>query len=78
MKSRKNPPSRADYLGQAIGGIAGAVGGAAAGTTGGYLTIALGGIAGAIGGWWIGRAIAEALEDRRHRARAAKNADPAL
>jgi uncharacterized protein YcfJ len=73
MKSRKNPPGRADYLGQAAGGILGAVAGAALGTTGGAPGVALGGMAGAIGGWWIGRAIAEALESRRRRASGAQD-----
>jgi|SRR5688572_1584816 phage tail tape-measure protein len=58
-----NPPSVADHVGQAAGGITGTVAGAALGTTAGPLGTLLGGIAGAISGWWSGRAIAEAAED---------------
>lgn len=58
-----NPPSPADHVGQAAGGITGAIAGAAIGLTAGPIGTLLGGIAGAIGGWWSGRAIAEAAED---------------
>lgn len=58
-----NPPSTADRIGQAAGGITGVVAGAAIGATAGPVGMLLGGIAGAIGGWWSGRAIAEAAED---------------
>ena len=62
-----NRPSTADHIGQAAGGITGAVAGAAIGSTAGPAGIVLGGIAGAIGGWWSGRAIAEAAEDIAER-----------
>lgn len=63
MRDDINPPSTADRIGQAAGGITGVVAGAAIGATAGPAGILLGGIAGAIGGWWSGRAIAEAAED---------------
>jgi predicted lipid-binding transport protein (Tim44 family) len=63
MKGETNPPSTADHVGQAAGGLGGMFAGAAIGTTAGPLGTLLGGIAGAIGGWWTGRAIAEAAED---------------
>src|SRR5204862_7769662 len=63
MEEKGNVPSTADHIGQAAGGITGAVAGAAIGVTAGPLGILLGGIAGAIGGWWTGRALAEAAED---------------
>lgn len=63
MTDQPNPPSPADHIGQAAGGITGVVAGAAIGATAGPIGVLLGGIAGAIGGWWSGRAIAEAAED---------------
>lgn len=63
MHDDSNPPSTADRIGQAAGGITGVVAGAAIGATAGPAGVLLGGIAGAIGGWWSGRAIAEAAED---------------
>lgn len=63
MTDHPNPPSTADHIGQAAGGITGVVAGAAIGATAGPVGVLLGGIAGAIGGWWSGRAIAEAAED---------------
>lgn len=63
MTDSPNPPSAADHIGQAAGGITGVVAGAAIGATAGPVGVLLGGIAGAIGGWWSGRAIAEAAED---------------
>ena len=63
MLDNDNPPSPADHIGQAAGGITGVVAGAAIGATAGPVGVLLGGIAGAIGGWWSGRAIAEAAED---------------
>jgi hypothetical protein len=63
MTDNPTPPSPADHIGQAAGGITGVVAGAAIGATAGPVGVLLGGIAGAIGGWWSGRAIAEAAED---------------
>ena len=63
MNDSPKPPSTADHIGQAAGGITGVVAGAAIGATAGPVGVLLGGIAGAIGGWWSGRAIAEAAED---------------
>lgn len=63
MSDDKNPPSTADHVGQAAGGITGVLAGLAIGSTAGPIGTLLGGVAGAIGGWWSGRAIAEAAED---------------
>ncbi|MGH7678018.1 MAG: hypothetical protein ACRENU_06095 [Gemmatimonadaceae bacterium] len=60
---KDNPPSMADQVGQAAGGITGVIAGAAIGATAGPIGSLLGGLAGAIGGWWSGRAIVEAAED---------------
>jgi hypothetical protein len=53
-------PSVADQVGEGIGGIGGAMAGAAIGTVAGPVGTLIGGIAGALGGWWTGRAVAEA------------------
>jgi hypothetical protein len=63
MSDEKHPPSTADHVGQAAGGITGVLAGATIGSTAGPIGTLLGGIAGAIGGWWSGRALSEAAED---------------
>lgn len=63
MTDTKHEPSTADHVGEAAGGLTGAVAGAAIGSSAGPVGVLLGGIAGAIGGWWSGRALAEAAED---------------
>jgi hypothetical protein len=60
---KRNPPSAADHVGAAAGGITGVLAGVAIGATAGPIGSLLGGLAGAIGGWWSGRALAEAAED---------------
>ena len=53
-------PSHIDEAGEAVGGIGGALAGAAIGSTIGPVGTVIGGIAGAVGGWWSGRAVTEA------------------
>ncbi|MEO8561948.1 MAG: hypothetical protein ABI601_07735 [bacterium] len=53
-------PSIADEVGEGVGGIGGALAGAAVGSMAGPVGTLIGGIAGAMGGWWTGRAITEA------------------
>ena len=53
-------PSVADEIGEGVGGIGGALAGAAVGSIAGPVGTLIGGIAGAMGGWWTGRAITEA------------------
>jgi hypothetical protein len=53
-------PSVADEVGEGVGGIGGALAGAAVGSLAGPVGTLIGGIAGAMGGWWTGRAITEA------------------
>lgn len=73
----------ANKIGEAAGGLSGALTGAAIGSIGGPVGMLIGGIAGAVGGWWAGRAIAVAAtnfgeeEDRRYRARHAREGDRA-
>src|SRR5438874_4102157 len=62
LGSHTGPPSTADEIGEAAGGISGALLGAGIGTAAGPLGTFIGGIAGALGGWWAGRAVAEAAE----------------
>jgi hypothetical protein len=62
LGSHDGPPSTADEIGEAAGGISGALFGAGIGTAAGPVGLLLGGIAGALGGWWAGRAVAEAAE----------------
>jgi hypothetical protein len=62
LGSHDGPPSTADEIAQAAGGISGALSGAGIGTAAGPVGTLLGGIAGALGGWWAGRAVAEAAE----------------
>jgi len=53
-------PSVADEVGEGVGGIGGALAGAAIGSMAGPVGTLISGIAGAMGGWWTGRAITEA------------------
>jgi hypothetical protein len=62
LGSHDGPPSTADEIGEAAGGISGTVLGAGIGAAAGPLGALLGGIAGALGGWWAGRAVTEAAE----------------
>src|SRR5207253_7199082 len=55
-----SPPSHADELAEATGGISGVLAGAGIGSAAGPVGTLIGGIAGAIGGWWAGRAVTEA------------------
>jgi hypothetical protein len=56
-------PSVADEIGEGVGGIGGALAGAAVGSLAGPVGTLIGGIAGAMGGWWTGRAITEATSN---------------
>lgn len=62
LGSHVGPPSTADEIGEAAGGISGTLLGAGIGAAAGPLGALLGGIAGALGGWWAGRAVSEAAE----------------
>jgi hypothetical protein len=62
LGSHIGPPSTADEIGEAAGGISGTLLGAGIGAAAGPIGALLGGIAGALGGWWAGRAVAEAAE----------------
>ena len=62
LGSHAGPPSTADEIGEAAGGISGTLLGAGVGATAGPVGALLGGIAGALGGWWAGRAVSEAAE----------------
>jgi hypothetical protein len=62
LGGHKGPPSTADEIGEAAGGISGTLLGASIGAPVGPLGALLGGIAGALGGWWAGRAVTEAAE----------------
>jgi hypothetical protein len=62
LGAHDSPPSTADEIGEAAGGISGVLAGAAIGSVGGPVGTLIGGIAGALGGWWSGRAISEAAE----------------
>jgi len=59
-------PSVADEVGEGVGGIGGALAGAAVGSLAGPVGTLIGGIAGAMGGWWTGRAITEAASSVTH------------
>ncbi|MDB4882704.1 MAG: hypothetical protein JWL95_1470 [Gemmatimonadetes bacterium] len=59
-------PSVADEVGEGVGGIGGALAGAAIGSVAGPVGTLIGGIAGAMGGWWTGRAITEATGKLTH------------
>ncbi len=62
LGSHHGPPSTADEIGEAAGGISGTLLGAGIGAATGPVGALLGGIAGALGGWWAGRAVSEAAE----------------
>jgi hypothetical protein len=62
LGSHDTPPSTADEIGEAAGGISGTLLGAGLGAAAGPVGALLGGIAGAVGGWWAGRAVTEAAE----------------
>jgi hypothetical protein len=62
LGSHHGPPSTADEIGEAAGGISGTMLGAGVGAAAGPIGALLGGIAGALGGWWAGRAVSEAAE----------------
>lgn len=62
LGAHKGPPSTADEIGEAAGGISGTLLGAGIGAPAGPLGALIGGIAGALGGWWAGRAVTEAAE----------------
>jgi hypothetical protein len=62
LGSHDTPPSTADQIGEAAGGISGTLLGAGVGSAAGPLGTLVGGIAGALGGWWAGRAVTEAAE----------------
>ena len=62
LGAHNGPPSTADEIGEAAGGISGTLLGASIGAPAGPLGALLGGIAGALGGWWAGRAVTEAAE----------------
>lgn len=62
LGSHTGPPSTADEIGEAAGGISGTLLGAGIGATAGPVGVLIGGIAGALGGWWAGRAVTEAAE----------------
>lgn len=62
LGSHVGPPSTADEIGEAAGGISGTMLGAGIGSAAGPVGALLGGIAGALGGWWAGRAVSEAAE----------------
>ena len=62
LGAHNGPPSTADEIGEAAGGISGTLLGAGVGAAAGPLGALLGGIAGALGGWWAGRAVTEAAE----------------
>src|SRR4051812_9776009 len=61
-----SPPSHADELAEATGGISGVLAGAGIGSAAGPIGTLIGGIAGAIGGWWAGRAVSEAASTLTH------------
>jgi hypothetical protein len=62
LGSHKGPPSTADEIGEAAGGVSGTLLGAGIGAAAGPVGALIGGIAGALGGWWTGRAVTEAAE----------------
>lgn len=62
LGAHKGPPSTADEIGEAAGGISGTMLGASIGSAAGPVGTLIGGIAGALGGWWAGRAVTEAAE----------------
>jgi hypothetical protein len=62
LGSHEGPPSTADEVGEAAGGISGTLLGAGIGAAAGPAGALIGGIAGALGGWWAGRAVSEAPE----------------
>lgn len=62
LGAHDSPPSTADQIGEAAGGISGTLLGASVGMAAGPVGALLGGIAGALGGWWAGRAVTEAAE----------------
>jgi hypothetical protein len=62
LGSHHGPPSTADEIGEAAGGVSGTLLGAGVGAAAGPVGALLGGIAGALGGWWAGRAVSEAAE----------------
>lgn len=62
LGAHKTPPSPADEIGEAAGGVSGTLLGASAGTPAGPFGTLIGGIVGAITGWWAGRAVTEAAE----------------
>lgn len=62
LGSHHGPPSTADEIGEAAGGVSGVMLGAGIGAAAGPGGVVLGGILGALGGWWAGRAVSEAAE----------------
>ncbi|HEY6219016.1 MAG TPA: hypothetical protein VIV65_03095 [Gemmatimonadaceae bacterium] len=62
LGAHDSTPSTADEIGEAAGGISGALLGAGMGAAAGPAGMLLAGIAGALGGWWAGRAVSEAAE----------------
>lgn len=62
LGAHKGPPSTADEIGEAAGGISGTLLGASVGAAAGPVGALIGGVAGALGGWWAGRAVTEAAE----------------
>src|ERR1051325_1489852 len=62
LGGHESSPSTADEIGEAAGGISGALLGASAGAAGGPAAMIIAGLAGALGGWWTGRAVTEAAE----------------
>jgi phage tail tape-measure protein len=81
LGAHKTPPSAADEIGEAAGGVSGTLLGASAGTPAGPFGALVGGIVGAITGWWTGRAVTEAAEtlaDVDEDARPARSAGPRI
>jgi len=66
LGAHDTPPSHADELAEATGGISGVLAGAGIGSAAGPVGTLIGGIAGAIGGWWAGRAVSEAAASLTH------------
>jgi hypothetical protein len=62
LGAHEGPPSTADEIGEAAGGISGTLLGAGVGAAAGPVGALIGGIAGALSGWWAGRAVTEAAE----------------
>src|SRR5947209_19244864 len=66
LGAHDTPPSHADELGEATGGITGVLVGAGIGSAAGPIGTLIGGIAGALSGWWAGRAVSEAAGTLTH------------